>query len=276
MADQRVVIFDLETVPDVTAGRLSLGLSDSLTDAEVRSKLTEAYRRDGQTPEQVFVKSVLHRIVCVGALYAVRTGRDSPWSVTRFGAVHVGQRSEREIVATFIDSLAEAPSPQLVGFNSSSFDLPVLRYRAIALNVPASIIHRANGRDYWYRFGRDHLDICDFVSSFGAATRPSLVEMGSLLGISVKEGGIDGSQVEAMIALGKIEEVANYCETDVIATYLIFLRLGLVTGDLQPSHYQGSIEELGNFLSQRLEKRPHLVRLFESLSKLKLPPSDAS
>jgi predicted PolB exonuclease-like 3'-5' exonuclease len=72
--------------------------------------------------------------------------------VIRSGVVHVGSRSERELIEGFVHSLAEVPSPCLVGFNSSSFDLPVLRYRAFALAVPAQVIHGSNGRDYWYRY----------------------------------------------------------------------------------------------------------------------------
>jgi 3'-5' exonuclease len=267
LVEQRVIIFDLETVPDIEAGRISLGLSTDATNEEVRSKMTEVYRREGQTAEQVFIKSIMHRIVCVGALYAARASQDAPWVVSRSGTVHIGQRSERDIVSAFVDSLAEAPSPQLVGFNSSSFDLPVLRYRAMAMGIPAPMIHRANGRDYWYRFGNDHLDICDFVSGFGASTRPSLSEVGSILGYSVKDENADGSKVETMVMEGRIDEVGSYCESDVIATYMVFLRLGLVTGEIRPRHYQGSIEDLINFISQRLEKRPHLERFLVFLDK---------
>ncbi len=267
MADQRIVVFDLETIPDVTAGKLSLGLPSAIDDGEARERLNEAYRREGQTPAQVFVKSVLHKIVCVGAMYADRSDRNAGWSITRFGAVHIGMRDEREIVSGFIDSLSDAPAPQLIGFNSSSFDLPVLRYRALALGVPAPVLHRGNGRDYWYRFGRDHLDICDFISSFGAATRPSLAELGSIVGLAVKTDGIDGSQVERLVAEGKIEDVASYCESDVLATYLVFLKLSFVTGELGTTGYRASISELYNFASQRLEKRPHLLRFVDFLTR---------
>jgi predicted PolB exonuclease-like 3'-5' exonuclease len=257
LADQSIVVFDLETVPDIDAGRLALGLADSIAAQEVRNALTENYRRDGQKTEQVFIKPVLHKIVCIGAVYANRSGREQPWVISRAGSVHIGQRSESEIIRGFVDSLGEAPAPQLIGFNSSAFDLPVLRYRAFALSVSVPILHKGNGREYWYRFGKDHLDICDVISSFGATARPSLAELGSLLGISVKIGGMDGAQVEPLVADGKIEEVAAYCESDVIATYLMFLRLSLVTGELSSETHQGSLDALKLFMEERLDKRPH-------------------
>ena len=43
-------------------------------------------------------------------------------SVDALGAPHVGDRSERELIAAFVDRIAEL-KPQLVTFNGSSFDL---------------------------------------------------------------------------------------------------------------------------------------------------------
>ena len=46
------------------------------------------------------------------------------------GAPHVGDRTDKELIAAFCDKIAEL-NPQLVTFNGNSFDLPVLRYRAM-------------------------------------------------------------------------------------------------------------------------------------------------
>lgn len=263
--DQTAVVFDLETVPDLAAARLLLGAEADLPESEVRRLLGDKYRRDGQDAKDAFIKLVLHRIVCIGALYVERIDSNSFWQIARSGVVHIGQRSERDIVSAFIGSLDVPPSPRLVGFNSTSFDLPVLRYRAFALGVPAATIHRGNGRDYWYRFGRDHLDLCDLISGFGASTRPSLAELAALWGMRAKADGIDGSQVEGLVRDGRIEEVAAYCETDVLTTYLLFLRFSLVTGELNPPAYQESLAKCREFVAERLEKRPYLRRYLELL-----------
>jgi DNA polymerase elongation subunit (family B) len=52
------------------------------------------------------------------------------------GAPHVGERTEKELISAFCDKIAEL-SPRLVTFNGHSFDLPVLRYRAMVLGVSA-------------------------------------------------------------------------------------------------------------------------------------------
>ena len=226
-----------------------------ITDDQVRRMLSERYARPGEGLDTAFVKVPLQKIVCIGAIYVERTDRGL-WTVIRSGVVHVGSRSERELVEGFVHSLTEVPSPRLVGFNSSSFDLPVLRYRALALAVPAQAIHGSNGRDYWYRYGWDHIDICDMISGFGASARPSFAELAALSGIPAKIGGIDGSKVESIVAAGKLDELAAYCDTDIFVTYLLFLRFSLVSGAVNLESYGGSLVHLRQHIADRIEKGP--------------------
>lgn len=264
MTRQRAVIFDLETVPDLLTARELLQAAPEIPDEQVRRMLGERYARPGEDPQNSFVKVPLQKIVCIGAIYVERIER-GPWTVARSGAVHAGSLAERELIERFLDSLGEVPAPQLVGFNSSSFDLPVLRYRAFALAVSAQAIHGGNGRDYWYRYGWDHIDICDVMSGFGASARPSLAELAALSGIPAKIGGIDGSQVESMVAAGKLEELAAYCETDVFVTYLLFLRFSLVSGGLSLEGYRSSLEHLRQHIADRIEKRPYLQPYLDTI-----------
>ena len=125
--------------------------------------------------------------------------------------------------------------------------------------------------DYWYRYGRDHVDICDVISGFGASARPSLTELAALSGIPAKIGGIDGSQVESMVLAGRLEELAAYCDTDIFVTYILFLRFSLVTGGISLNGYANSLENLRLHVADRVQKRPHLeayLRVLESMIDL--------
>src|SRR5688500_10133846 len=120
MSQQRAVIFDLETVRDLKAGRLFLYADAEKSDEQVRRLLVERYATLEDVPENASIKVPLRRIVCIGAVYASRSDQ-GPWTVVRSGVGHIGTRPERVLVERFVDSLNGAPSPQLLGFNSSSF-----------------------------------------------------------------------------------------------------------------------------------------------------------
>lgn len=143
-----VIVFDLETVPDLAAVGLALGL-DGKPDAEIRAALGTD-----------FPKTPFHAIACIGALVA--SFRDGAWGVDALGAPHTGERPEAELIEAFLAKI-EALKPKLVTFNGHSFDLPVLRYRAMAHALPAPGLSR---RAYFNRFSDDAVDLCDVLSSF--------------------------------------------------------------------------------------------------------------
>ena len=86
-----------------------------------------------------FPKLIIHAIGCIGALIAERV--EGAWVVRSLGAPNTSQRTEAELIQSFVDRIAEF-RPQLVTFNGSSFDLPVLRYRAMVNRVRSSGVGR--------------------------------------------------------------------------------------------------------------------------------------
>ena len=85
-----------------------------------------------------------------------------------------------------------------------------------------------------------------------------------MCGIPKKLDGIDGTQVEAFVNANRIEDVANYCEFDVLSTYLLFLRYMLVVGELSVENHQQSLSSFSKFIADRIGKRPHLASFAES------------
>jgi hypothetical protein len=96
------------------------------------------------------------------------------------------------------------------------------------------------------------------LSGYGGSTKPSLAEMAALAKIPVKIGGVDGSQVEAYVAAKRLTEVADYCLTDVLATYSVFLRYEMVRGDLRPAHFDASMDSLRAMIQKHIEQWPLL------------------
>src|SRR6516162_4780196 len=137
----------------------------------------------------------------IGALVAHREdgGR---WTVDALGAPHVGERSEKELIASFVDKIA-ALSPQLITFNGSSFDLPVLPYRAMVHGVAAPGLA---ARPYFHRYTEDAVDLCDVLSSFSSQAKATLHEICRVMGLPGKPDGMTGAEVEKYYRDGHIRE----------------------------------------------------------------------
>lgn len=63
-----MVVFDLETVPDLTLGRALVDLLPNAADLEVREKLGERYAREGQDPKLAFIKAPLQNCLYWGTV----------------------------------------------------------------------------------------------------------------------------------------------------------------------------------------------------------------
>jgi len=71
------------------------------------------------------------------------------------------------------------------------------------------------------------------------------------MGLPGKPKGFDGSEVEGYFREGKIKEIADYCETDVVGTYQVWLRYELFRGALSQDTFEASHMNLANFINAR-------------------------
>jgi predicted PolB exonuclease-like 3'-5' exonuclease len=113
-------------------------------------------------------------------------------------------------------------------------------------------------RPYFNRYTEDALDLCDVLSSFAPHTKASLNELSRIIGMPGKPDGIDGSEVERFFLEGKIIEIADYCETDIVNTYRVWLRYELFVGRLSPIQFQFSEQKLAEFIKVRADTKQHL------------------
>jgi predicted PolB exonuclease-like 3'-5' exonuclease len=120
-----VIVWDIETAPDLKGFAAANG-HDGKSDDDVRAAMGDK-----------FPKHIYHSIICIGALAAHQD--NGCWVVDALGAPHVGERSEKALISSFVDRIAQL-APQLVTFNGSSFDLPVVRYRV------ATVLQSIHGR----------------------------------------------------------------------------------------------------------------------------------
>lgn len=244
-----VFVFDIETIPDVELGRRIHGLSD-LSDKQV-GYVMQAKRREESGSE--FLSYEQQRIVAISV--ALRS-RDSfkVWSLGEPGA------PEAEIIQRFFDGIDKF-TPDLVSWNGGGFDLPVLHYRALRHGIVAPRYWEAGDEDqafrynnYLNRYHSRHMDLMDVLSSFQARARVSLQAAATLLGLPGKLG-MSGDKVWDAWLDGQIESIRNYCETDVLNTFLIFLRFELMRGRLLQDEYAAEVARVREVLGQ--QSKPH-------------------
>ena len=243
------LVFDIETVPDVEFGRRLFGL-EGLSDDEV-GKAMQAQARQGSGSD--FLPHEQHRIVAISCAFRSRDGF-RVWSLGEESA------SERELVERFFDGIDKF-TPELVSWNGGGFDLPVLHYRALRFKVQAPRYWETGDEDqafrynnYLGRFHWRHVDVMDVLSGYQARARASLSDTAVLLGFPGKLG-FDGSQVWDAYRAGELTRIRRYCETDVINTWLIFLRFQHMRGRLTDAGLADELSRTRTWLTDA--KQPH-------------------
>jgi len=238
------LVFDIETVPDTALGRRLYGLKN-LSDEQVAQIM---FTRRRQETGSEFLSHEQHRVV---AISVVMRSRDSlkVWSLGDEGA------SEKELLERFFDGL-DKYTPDLVSWNGAGFDLPVLHYRCLLHEVTAARYWETGDGDtsfrysnYLSRFHWRHMDLMDILSGFQGRGRASLVDVATLLGFPGKLG-MDGSQVWDTYLKGGLARIRDYCETDVLNTYLIYLRFQLMRGNLSAAEHAGEVARVRRLLQE--------------------------
>jgi len=244
-----VFAFDIETIPDIELGRRIYDLG-GLSDKEV-GYVMQAKRREATGSE--FLSYEQQRVVAISV--ALRS-RDTfkVWSLGESDA------SEAEIIQRFFDGI-DKYTPDLISWNGGGFDLPVLHYRALLHGIQAPRYWETGNEDqafrwnnYLNRYHTRHLDLMDVLSSYQARARVGLQATAMLLGLPGKLG-MSGDKVWDAYLAGEIEAIRNYCETDVLNTFLIYLRFELIRGLLSREEYAAEIQRVRDVL--RAQPKPH-------------------
>ena len=115
-----------------------------------------------------------------------------------------------------------------------------------------------SARPYFHRYTEDAIDLCDVFSSFSPQGKATLHEISKVMGLPGKPKGFDGGEVERYYREGKIKEIADYCETDVVGLYRVWLRYELFRGTLSQNAFEASQRNLADFCALK-SSREHQV-----------------
>jgi predicted PolB exonuclease-like 3'-5' exonuclease len=265
MQHQNLFVFDIETVPDTGAVANLTGF-EGTGEVERRAEL-ERYHLDITDGKNPFPRQPFHRVVAISFLEA-EIERDGAGEVYYLKELRSGGEAgfdEKQLLQGFF-SYFERLKPRLVSFNGRGFDLPVLKYRAMVHGIDAHWLYGAGDKwnSYQSRYSADwHCDLLDVLSDYGASARVKLNEVCAVLGLPGKFG-LDGSKVAETIDAGDVQAVRDYCEADVLNTYLVYLRLMLHRGTLSLDAHNRAVADVIAMIKEQSEARAHLTAFLEA------------
>lgn len=255
-----ILVFDIETIPDLETGRTLYdlhGLSDEDT-----AKALFALRRAKVGND--FLPHYLQKI-CAISLVLSQGSQLKVWSLG------TEEADEQEIIKRFFAGI-DKHTPTLISWNGSGFDLPVLHYRALLHKIPAPTYwevgdNQQNFRwnNYLSRFHYRHIDLMDVIAGYQNRAFAPLDDISSMLGFPGKMG-MSGSKVWEQYQKGQIKQIRDYCETDVLNTYCVYLRFELMRGTISQNEYESSIKQLRDYLGTETDKE-HLQEFLRAIKE---------
>lgn len=227
-----VFVFDIETVPDIDGCRRLYDLH-GLSDEDVAKAVFHMRRQQANTE---FLRHHLHKIV---AISAVLRSRDQ-FKVWSLGDV---DSSEEDLLKRFYSGI-ERYTPTLVSWNGCGFDLPVIHYRSLLYPINAGLYWENGQNDasfrynnYLGRYHERHTDLMDVLAAYSPRANAPLDEIASLCGFPGKRG-MSGAKVWDNYLEGNVKLIRDYCETDVLNTYLVYLNYQRNKGLLDQTQHE--------------------------------------
>src|SRR3954464_12518780 len=248
-----VLVFDIESIPDIAGLRLLRDAPADMSDAQVYAAWLQERKDNNQTD---FMPLHLQRVLVISCVFRNAEGLRVHSFVDRDNA------SEGKVIQSFFNAM-EKHAPQLVSWNGGGFDLPVLHYRGLRHGVVANKYwdmgeddreHKFN--NYISRYHMRHLDLMDLLAMYQPRASAPLDAMAKLCGFPGKLG-MDGSQVYHAYREGKLEEIRRYCETDVMNTYLLYCRFQKMRCSFTEAEYAQEIAFVRDALGGLAHDEPH-------------------
>ena len=263
-----IIVFDLETIPETSLAKELCEISDNEISNMSLNELREEMRQYHiEKHNNEFLRQPFHRIVCISFLKIDILDELDEFGKKQFFIKELNSYSsfncsEEEVVKKFWHLLKEN-KPQIVSFNGKMFDINVLKCKALKYNIDCGWYFNLGGKFecYDYPYSNSHYDL---LYKYGSYT---LHEMCISLNIPCKLG-VDGSRVADYFDEKKYKEIREYCETDVLATFLVFLRMMIVEGEISKKEYNSCITQLENLLINQQKDKQGIKEFLQEWHRL--------
>ena len=262
-----ICIFDCETIPDSTLVKNYFSFKgDDLKISRLALKQQED--KTGSS----FLPIPFHQVVAISAVVSDDFGAFKKVS-------SIEGDDEKQMIESFLKFI-DKHNPKLVSFNGRNFDMPLLMMRAMKYNLSCSayfekdnkMLNKSKWDNYRYRFSdRFHVDLMDHISEFGAARGLKLDLLCTMMGIPGKFD-VSGDQVMDLYYQGEVEKIKEYCESDVLNTYWLYLKYELLKGNMNLEDYLNNLDSM----SQKLHDNKSYSKIFKDSIKEELGKIDSS
>lgn len=249
-----ICTFDCESIPDSKLLRKLYEFEGS--DEEVSIKAGDLQK---EKTNSSFLPVIFHKVVAISAVISDDFGK--------FDRVNsIPGDDEETLIRSFLGFI-DKKNPKLISFNGRSFDIPMLLVRALQYNIsiPAYFdtknpaLNKTKWENYRSRYSDVfHIDLMDSISEFGAVRGLKLDELCVMAGLPGKFD-VHGDQVMELFYKNEQEKIREYCESDVLNTFWLFLKYEILKGNLSQEDYLNSL----NLMSQKLDDEKSYTKIFK-------------
>lgn len=276
--------FDVEWIPDPVSAEILHGI-ESNPPFSLEESFQKLWHEGGATEKnpQPYLKTVLCRVLSISGV--LREGAGSG-ELPKLRLVTLPRLEEASNTAKWTEAYllemffkAVGPKkPQLVGYNTTNADLPILIQRAVVNGLSGyGFANRPDkpweGVDYFSSGSEGHIDMATILGRYNQT--PRLHEIATLSGIPGKMD-VSGQNVWELWLSGNIAGIIRYNELDALTTYLVWARLAHFADLLDGAAYAREEEAVRQLIADEChsEKRSaadaqHLIRFREEWDRLK-------
>ncbi len=258
-----VIVFDCETIPDTDMIKRDFDTNSKDLYQMTQEALSDyAESNNGST----FLPLPYHKVVAISAVVA-----DDYGNFIKVGDFGEDSEHEVDIISHFFATI-ERSNPKLVSFNGRGFDMPMLLLRAMKYNLsfPSwfesnnKALNKSKWENYRVRYSENfHLDLYDTLGNFGATRTLKLDTICTMANLPGKYD-ISGDQVTELFYSNKLDKIKEYCQSDTLNTYWLWLKYELLKGDLNISDYVLYLETMSERLPKDMGYTPYFQEAIKS------------
>ena len=232
------LVFAIHTVPDTDTGIKKYNLGD--LDAKNSLKAIMHLHQQSGNKE---LPHYMRRIVAISTIFR---GEGVTLDINTFGDVNgepTDVDSEARLLKQFFSSINSFKVPAIISWDSTKNDIPILMYRCLKHNIPASLV-----------LANQPLSLINAISNYQYDATTSQENVMTLLGLDyIPE--LTTKQVWKYWGKGNADAIKSNCTFKALNSYRIYLRYQLITGMVTQRHFDHESVRIERLVKEYMDDR---------------------